>query len=49
MAQGLAKTGAEVAALITAGRWKRSTVLAKYTERQATDRGAVARYHQEIN
>ena len=47
MAQDLAKTGAELPALMTAGRWKRSTMPARYTERQAADRGAVAKYYQE--
>ena len=47
MAQDLAKTGAELPALMTAGRWKSSTMPARYTERQAADRGAVARYYQE--
>ena len=47
MAQDLAKTGAEQPALMTAGRWKSSTMPARYTERQAADRGAVARYYQE--
>ena len=46
MAQDLAKTGAELPVLITAGRWKSSTMPARYTERQAADRGAVARYYQ---
>ena len=47
MAQDLAKTGAELPALMTAGRWKSSTMPARYTERQAADRGAVAKYYQE--
>ncbi len=47
MAQDLAKTGAELPALMTAGRWKSSTMPARYTERQAADRGAVARYYQQ--
>ena len=32
---------------MTAGRWKSSGMPARYTERQATDRGAVAKYYQE--
>ena len=44
MAQDLAKSGAEAATLMTAGRWKNSTMPARYTERQAADRGAAARY-----
>ena len=41
------KSGVEVAALMTAGRWKSSKMPARYTERQTADRGAVARYYQE--
>ena len=40
----LAKSGAELPALMAAGRWKNSTMPARYTERQAADRGAVAGY-----
>ena len=47
MAQDLAKTDVELPELMTAGRWKSSTMPARYTERQAADRGAVARYYQE--
>ena len=47
MAQDLARTGVELPALMTAGRWKSSRMPARYTERQAADRGAVARYYQE--
>ena len=47
MAQNLAKTGAELPALMNAGRWKSSTMPARYTERQAASRGVVARYYQE--
>ena len=47
MAQDLAITGTELPALMTAGRWKSSKMPARYTERQASDRGAVARYYQE--
>ena len=46
MAQDLAKTGAELRPLITAGRCKSSTMPAHYTQRQAADCGAVARYYQ---
>ena len=35
-----------VATLMNAGRWKSSTMPARYTERHAADRGAVARYYQ---
>ena len=47
MAQDLAENGVELPALMTAGRWKSSKMPARYTERQAADRGAVARYYQE--
>ena len=47
MAQYLANTGAELPALMTAGRWKNSKMPARYTERQAAGRGAVAKYYQE--
>ena len=48
MVQDLAKTDAELPALMTAGRWNSSKMQARYTERQAADRGAVARYYQEV-
>ena len=47
MAQDLAKTAAELPALMTAGRWKSSIMPTRYTERQAADRGAAASYEQE--
>ena len=46
MAQDLAASGVELPALMSAGRWKRSRMPARYTERQAAGRGAVARYYQ---
>ncbi len=46
MAQDLVKRGVELTALMTAGRWKRSRIPVRYTERQAAGRGAVARYYQ---
>ena len=46
MAQDLASTGTELPALMTAGRWTSSKMPARYTERQAAGRGAVARYYQ---
>ena len=46
MAQDLAAAGVELPELMTAGRWKSSRMLARYTERQAAGRGAVARYYQ---
>ena len=45
MAQDLAATGVELPALMTAGRWKSAKMPARHTERQAADRGAVARYY----
>ena len=39
MAQDLVKSGVELPALMTAGRWKSSKMPARYTERQAADRG----------
>ena len=47
MAQDLAASGVELPALMTAGRWKSARMPARYTERQAADRGAVDRYYQE--
>ena len=47
MAQDLVKSGVELPAPMTAGRWKSSKMPARYTERQAADRGAVARYYQD--
>ena len=39
MAQDLVKSGVELPALMTAGRWKSSKMPARYTERKAADRG----------
>ena len=47
MAQDLVKSGVELPALMTAGRWKSAKMPARYTERQAADRGAVTKYYQE--
>ena len=47
MAQDLAASGAELPALMVAGRWQSPRMLARYTEKQALGRGAVARYYQE--
>ena len=46
MAQDLSAAGAELPELMTAGRWDSPTMPAKYTEAQATGRGAVARYYR---
>ena len=42
MAQDLVKNGVELPALMAADRWKSAKMPARYTERQAADRGAVA-------
>ena len=47
MAQDLAASGAELPALMVAGRWQSPRMPARYTEKQALGRGAVARYYQE--
>ena len=47
MAQDLAAGGAELPALMVAGRWQSPRMPARYTEKQALGRGAVARYYQE--
>ena len=44
MAQDLASAGTELPPLMTAERWKNSKMPARYTERQAADGGAVAKY-----
>ena len=46
MAQDLAAAGVELPALMQAGRWQSSRMPARYTERQAAGRSAVARYYQ---
>ena len=46
MAQDLAAGGAELPALMVAGRWQSPRMPAQYTEKQALGRGAVARYYQ---
>ena len=47
MAQDLTAGGAELPALMVAGRWQSPRMPARYTEKQALGRGAVARYYQE--
>ena len=49
MAQDLVKGAVELPGLMTAGRWKRSKLPARYTEGQAAGRGAVARYYGWVN
>ena len=46
MAQDLAAGGSELPALMVAGRWQSPRMPARYTEKQALGRGAVARYYQ---
>jgi len=45
MAQDLVAAGFDVAAIMQAGRWKTSAMVARYTERLQVARGAVAQYH----
>ena len=49
MAQDLAATGAELPELMTAGRWRTSAMVARYTAAQTAGRGAVARYYGRRN
>ena len=46
MAQDLAAAGAELPALMTAGRWRSPDMPARYTAAQQAGRGAVARYYR---
>ena len=46
MAQDLSAAGAELPALMQAGRWSTSAMPARYTEAQAANRGAVAQYYR---
>lgn len=48
MAQDLAASGAELAALQLAGRWKSPTMPARYAERLAVGRGAVAQFYAKL-
>ena len=45
MAQDLVAHGAEMAAVMQAGRWKSPTMPARYAERLSAGRGAVAQYY----
>ncbi len=45
MCQDLVAHGAELAAVMQAGRWKSPTMPARYAERLSAGRGAVARYY----
>ena len=45
MAQDLSAVGSELPALVQAGHWSTSAMPPKYTEAQATGRGAVAGYY----
>jgi site-specific recombinase XerD len=46
MAQDLAASGAELPAIMTAGRWRSPTMPARYAERTLAGRGAVARFYE---
>ena len=46
MAQDLSAAGFGLPELMTAGRWRSPRMPARYTERQAAGRGAVAQYYQ---
>lgn len=46
MAQDLAAEGAELPAIMQAGRWKSPTMPARYAERMIAGRGAVARFYE---
>jgi hypothetical protein len=45
MTQDLAASGAELPAIMQAGRWKSPAMPARYAERALAGRGAVARYY----
>jgi integrase len=47
MAQDLVAAGAELPAVMQAGRWKSAAMPARYAERQQASRNAVARYHEK--
>ena len=46
MAQDLARTGTELPALMTAGRWQSPTMPARYTRSEQAGRGAIARFYE---
>ena len=45
MARDLVRSGAELASLMTAGRWRSPRMPALYTRNERVTRGAVARYY----
>lgn len=47
MARDLARAGEELPALMTAGRWRSSEMVARYIAHESAGRGAVARFHRE--
>ena len=47
MAQDLVAAGLDLAAVMQAGRWKSSAMVARYTERLRAAQGAVAKYHHQ--
>ena len=48
MAQDLTANGADLPALMQAGRWTSPAMPARYTEAQAAARGAVAKYYEKV-
>ena len=46
MAQDLAAEGAELPAIMQAGRWKSPEMPARYAERMIAGRGAVAKFYE---
>ena len=46
MAQDLARSGTELPALMTAGRWQSPTMPARYTRAEQAGRGAIARFYE---
>ena len=47
MARDLARAGEELPALMTAGRWRSSEMVARYIAHESAGRGAVARFHRQ--
>ena len=49
MARDLARTGAELPSLMTAGRWKSPRMPALYTRNESAGKGAVAQYYDALH
>jgi hypothetical protein len=47
MAQDLVEKGAELPAIMQAGRWKSPTMPARYAENAEAGRGAVAQFYEK--